>query len=140
MKHLIIAVFLVCTTNIYSQNIESDPLFLKYENEYHNGALKKLDFNLYEGNLSAFAKSFKDAKAIMNFNKSKDKNRWMQKNLDKTNFSNIGEAMALYNSIIDFEAKQKEASVEITQLNNELEKKYSGKEIFAALKMRYEKK
>ena len=140
MKHLIIAVLLVFTTNLYSQNIESDPLFLKYENEYHNGALKKLDFNLYEKNLGAFDKSFKDAKASVSFNKSKDKQRWIEKNLDRTSFSSINEAKALYNSITDFEVKHREASVEIAKLNTELEKKYSGKEIFAALKRRYEKK
>ena len=140
MKKIILILSLVFVTNLYSQSIETDPLFIEYENEYFNGAVKKLDFDAYEMDLKKFNASFVDIKAIKNYNKSKDKLRWFEKNIDKTKFVSLSEALNLYNKIQDFNTQHTSASTKINELRIALEKKYDGKEIFYTMKKRLEQK
>lgn len=136
MKKIIVILTFVFANSIYSQNIETDSLFLEFENEFLNGEATKLDLDTYDKDLSVFYTAFVDSKASISFGKSKDKKRWLEKNLNKTTFTSLVEATTLYNKIEDFSVKYENASLRLNSLRTELEKKYNGKEVFYTIKKR----
>ena len=124
MKNLIYSIVLIASSSIYAQSgIESDALFLKYEQEYLKMGTSNLGRN-YEQATASFYSKFTDYKELNKFNKSKDKENWLTKNFKKTGFTSATEAVSSYNSIVSAkEAKTKESN-EIQEIRNELLKKY----------------
>lgn len=122
----------------YSQNssILSDELYLKYEAAYVDYVGKTAPtLNNLDRTTMEFTSKFDD-KATVSFNKSKDKIKWLKKNINKTSFENAEQAVSLYSTIKNFEDFQEESGRELTVALDELLKKYDRDAVYQALKSR----
>ena len=136
MKKLIYIIILMASLNIYAQNaIETDELFLKYEQEYLKAGSSKDGYN-YELANKNFTSKFNDYKQWGKFVKSKDKERWLSKNFSKTEFSSADEALQAYNDMVNFDKSLKERNNAIQEIRNELLKKYDETLIWETLQAR----
>lgn len=141
MKNIICLLFLVVTAAMHSQQnstLLNDPLYLKYEATYISNETNSKNINLE--NLDEISLEFysniTDAKSLEGFSKSKDKEKWLTKNLKKTTFNSSEEAISLYKKIESIKAKEEEINREMREMMSELKKKYDGKLIFYTLRER----
>ncbi|SEH99334.1 hypothetical protein SAMN02927937_02604 [Paenimyroides aquimaris] len=136
MKKLIYIIILMASLNIYAQNaIETDELFLKYEQEYLK-AVSSEDGRNYELANKNFNSKFNDYKQRNKFQKSKDKERWLSKNFSKTEFSSADEALQTYKDMVELSTLIKDRNNAIQEIRNELLKKYDETLIWETLQAR----
>lgn len=132
MKKLIYIIILVASTSIYAQNaIETDELFLKYEQEY-----LKIDnsvINNYERAIKNFYSNFDNYKQKNKFEQSKDKKLWLSKNVSKTKFNSVNDALEAYNNLISSREVIDKINNTIEEIRNELLKKYDETVIWETL-------
>lgn len=142
MKNILGAVLCMISMNIYSQNtsIETDPSYLQLEKEFikvtsGNQSASELDRRIVE-----FNGKFVNGKAITKFYKDKDKERWLAKNIAKTKFSSLQEALDALNRINELQNELKTStSDEFYKLKEELINKYGSELIWETLKSRLAK-
>ena len=141
MKSFIYIVILMCTSNIFAQSssIENDALFLKYEKEYLNPDIPKCIDN-YEMSIRNFYGGFKEARNMRKFDKSKDKSRWLSRNLSKTNFKNAEDALQKYHQFLEATEDRDSLNKRIQDTRNELLKKYDEVLIWETLQRRISSK
>jgi len=140
MKNFIYSIVLIASTSIYAQNnIESDQLFLKYEQEYVKNLQSTAGFD-YEQAYASFSQHFTDIKAREKFFNSDDKLTWLTKNFKKTAFTSASEAVASYNNLLQIKATKDAASSNLIQMRSDLLKKYDGMLIYQTLKTRAQAK
>lgn len=142
MKNILGAVLCIFSMNIYSQttSIETDPLYLQFEKEYANlsasnslakdADIKISDFNIKLGTDKNRAKFYKD----------KDKERWLKKNISKTSFPSVEQALEDLNAVVKLQNELALSRSEVDKLKEELIKKYSSELIWSTLKTRLAKK
>jgi|GEM_PF-1939459 len=136
MKKFIYIIILMASVNIYAQNgIETDELFLKYEQEYLKTGRSE-DGRNYELANKNFYSKFNDYKERNKFKKNKDKERWLSKNISKTKFGSADEALQAYNDMVNFDKSLKERNNAIQEIRNELLKKYDETLIWETLQAR----
>lgn len=136
MKNFIYIIFLIASSSIYAQNtIESDALFLKYEQEYLKlgSSTSGPEYELANKN---FYSKFTDNKVKNKFEKTKDKQRWLEKNYKKTEFGSIAEAVSSYNDMLSLQDSINKVSNDIQEIRNELLKKYDVNLIWETLQTR----
>lgn len=140
MRNLIYVFFLIVSSNIFAQSsIEQDELFLKYEQEYLNSSRAQLGVN-YEKAINNFYSKFIDYKSRDKFEKAKDKERWLSKNISKTTFSSENDASETYKNLVNSK-NALDNSIKIVQdIRNELLKKYDEKLIWDILQARIKSK
>src|SRR5690606_39968747 len=95
MKSIIYITLLMFSSNLFAQNsIASDPLYLQYEKEYlaYANSTDVKELLLLDNITSEFYLHFNDAKALRNYQKSKDQRRWLERNISKTSFPNASTA------------------------------------------------
>lgn len=140
MKNIIYIIILIASSNIYAQNgIENDELFLKYEQEYFNKS-KLVDIENYEFANKDFYSKFNDHKEKDKFRNTKDKERWLNKNLKKTQFKSENEAIESYNKIVSSKEVIDGFNNDIKEIRNELLKKYDVNLIWETLQNRNKSK
>lgn len=138
MKNIICFILFVATSTMYSQNsIAEDNLYLQYEAAYIKFVedVSQSTVNLDKA-INEFYSKLTNEKALIAFNKSKDKVKWLEKNVKKTSFLDAQEAVFLYTSIKELEEYHTEKGKELTRLQNELKTKYSNEIIYKTLKSR----
>jgi len=140
MKKLISIIILIASVNIYAQNaIETDELFLKYEQEYLKTGNSE-DGRNYELANKNFTSKFNDYKQWGKFVKSKDKERWLSKNFSKTEFGSANEALQAYKDMVESSTLIRERNNAIQEIRNELLKKYDETLIWETLQTRLKAK
>lgn len=140
MKNFIYSIVLIASTSLYAQNnIESDQLFLQYEQEYAKSLQSTVGVD-YEKASTAFSKNFTDMKAKERFHKSDDKVNWLNKNFKKTAFTSASEAVSSYNNLLQTRTAKDAESSKLLQMRNDLLKKYDGMLIYQTLKTRAQAK
>ncbi len=137
MKNLIYIIVLIASTNIYAQSsIVTDELYLKYEKANLDVIKNPTNGHNYELAITTFYSNFTDYKERIKFDKSKDKENWLNKNYKKTAFKSADEGVAVYNNLL----KSKEAidgvRNNIQEIQNELLKKYDANLISETLRNR----
>jgi len=136
MKKLIYIIILIASTSIYAQNaIETDELFLKYEQEYLKTGNSE-DGRNYELANKNFYSKFNDYKQRNKFQKSKNKESWLNKNFSKTKFGSVNEALQAYKDMVNFDKSIKERINSTQEIRNELLKKYDETLIWETLQTR----
>ena len=121
MRNLIYILILVFSTNTHAQSqIESDPLFIKYEKEYlksiHSSTAGP-DYELAKKNFYAIFNNYKDK---AKFEKAKDKESWLSKNSSKLNSNSSIEAVSLYKSFVEAKEILDNNSKFVGDIRNEL--------------------
>ena len=140
MKNLIYSIILIASSNIYAQSgIESDALFLKYEKAYLEMGSSNLGRNYEQANQN-FYSNFTDHKERNKFSKSKDKEKWLNKNYKKTAFVSSTEAVNSYTSMVNAQEAIDKMSNDIQAVRNELLKKYDVNLIWTTLQNRIKAK
>lgn len=138
MKNIIYCIALIFSSNIYSQNdIEKDQLFLKYEEEYVNLTISDYVTKYEEANRD-FNKKF-DYKRKKTFEKSKNKERWLQNNYSKIAFNSPNEALESYANLNKAKLNLDEVSNKVDNLHKELIQKYGVTLIWETLQSRLKK-
>ena len=136
MKKLISIIILIASVNIYAQNaIETDELFLKYEQEYLKTGNSE-DGRNYELANKNFTSKFNDYKQRNKFQKSKNKESWLSKNVSKTEFGSANEALQAYKDMVESSTLIRERNNAIQEIRNELLKKYDETLIWETLQTR----
>lgn len=138
MRNLICLMLFVVTSTMYSQtSIVNDSLYLQYEAAYtkHSLNYSPLIYNLDRISHEFYTK-LGNGKSLTAFNKSKNKEKWLQKNVKKTSFLDAQEAVFLYTSMKEIEQYQEEQGKEMKELLRKLKQKYDGALIWDALKSR----
>lgn len=143
MKNIIYLLFLIVSTNVFAQSeIVNDELYLKYEKEYLK-YLVETDSNelqiLDQSDIS-FYRMFNDVKDIKKFRKSKDQEKWLQKNINKTKFANVNEAQKTYSDLVVLKEKLHNRGALSLDLLDQLLKKYEPELIWETLKTRIKTK
>ncbi|SFN20523.1 hypothetical protein SAMN05421741_102101 [Paenimyroides ummariense] len=140
MKNLIYSIILIASSNIYAQSgIESDALFLKYEKAYLEMGSSNLGRDYEQANQN-FYSNFTDHKERNKFSKSKDKEKWLNKNYKKTSFVSSTEAVNSYTSMVNAQEAIDKMSNDIQAVRNELLKKYDVNLIWTTLQNRIKAK
>ena len=136
MKNLIYSIILIASSNIYAQSgIESDALFLKYEKAYLDMSTSR-NVEDYELASKNFYSKFTDYKERNKFSKSKDKEKWLNKNYKKTAFSSATEAVTSYTNMVNTQEAIDKVSNDIQEIRNELLKKYDVNLVWETLQRR----
>src|SRR5690606_15185390 len=136
MKKLIYIIILIASTSIYAQNaIETDELFLKYEQEYLKTGNSE-DGRNYELANKNFYSKFNDYKQRNKFKKSKNKESWLNNNFSKTKYGTVNEALQAYKDMVNFDKSIKERINSTQEIRNELLKKYDETLIWETLQTR----
>ncbi|SRR5690606_3576648 len=136
MRNFIYILVLIVSTNLYAQSgIENDELFLKYEQAYLNMNSQN-EFNNYEQATKNFYTSFVNYKDRSKFTKTKDKERWLNKNYSKLNLNSATEALNLYNALINSKAIIDSKNKVVEDTRNELLKKYDVNLVWETLQNR----
>ncbi|RRA91095.1 hypothetical protein [Paenimyroides viscosum] len=136
MRNFIYILVLIVSTNLYAQSgIENDELFLKYEQAYLNMNSQN-EFNNYEQAIKNFYTSFVNYKDRSKFTKTKDKERWLNKNYSKLNLNSATEALNLYNALINSKAIIDSKNKVVEDTRNELLKKYDVNLVWETLQNR----
>lgn len=136
MKNFIYSIILIASTNIYAQSsIESDALYLKYEQAYLQQGTSNLGRD-YEAANKEFYSNFTDYKEREKFSKNKNKENWLTKNYKKTAFTSAAAAVGSYNNMLNAQAALNKASNDIQEIRNELLKKYDVNLIWDTLQSR----
>ena len=136
MRNFIYILVLIVSTNLYAQSgIENDELFLKYEQAYLNMNSQN-EFNNYEQATKNFYTSFVNYKDRSKFTKTKDKERWLNKNYSKLNLNSATEALNLYNALINSKAIIDSKNNVVEDTRNELLKKYDVNLVWETLQNR----
>jgi len=138
MKNIICIVILMFATGLYAQStIETNELYLKYEKEYIN--LTTSDYvTKYEEANREFQMRF-DNKRKGSFQKSKNKERWLQKNFSKTAFSSANEALDSFAKLNQAKQNLDLANNKLRDLHKELSEKYDVTLIWETLQSRLKK-
>ncbi|MBA5792049.1 hypothetical protein H1R17_03970 [Flavobacterium sp. xlx-214] len=143
MKNVVYIILFIASSAMYGQqnmSIVNDPLYLKYEAAYvehsRNVASTLKDLDVME---QEFYGKFNNIKDLEKFNKNKDKEKWLSRNIGKTSFKDAGEATSIYNNIVKLNNYKEDASKSLTDMINELTKNYSGVEISKVLRSRISK-
>lgn len=140
MKNLIYSIILIASSNLYAQSsIESDALFLKYEKAYLEMGSSNLGRDYEQANQN-FYSNFTDHKERNKFSKSKDKEKWLNKNYKKTSFVSSTEAVNSYTSMVNAQEAMDKMSNDIQVVRNELLKKYDVNLIWTTLQNRIKAK
>lgn len=142
MKNILGAVLCIFSMNIYSQttSIEADPLYLQFEKEYQKVSINNTLVKDVDMKISDFNDKLGDDKTRAKFYKNKDKERWLNKNISKTSFSSVAQAMDDLNKITKLQNELAVLGSEAGKLREELIKKYSSELIWSTLKTRLAKK
>ncbi len=136
MRNFIYILVLIVSTNLYAQSgIENDELFLKYEQAYLNMNSQN-EINNYEQATKNFYTSFVNYKDRSKFTKTKDKERWLNKNYSKLNLNSATEALNLYNALINSKAIIDSKNKVVEDTRNELLKKYDVNLVWETLQNR----
>ena len=136
MRNFIYILVLIVSTNLYAQSgIENDELFLKYEQAYLNMNSQN-EFNNYEQATKNFYTSFVNYKDRSKFTKTKDKERWLNKNYSKLKLNSATEALNLYNALINSKAIIDSKNKVVEDTRNELLKKYDVNLVWETLQNR----
>ena len=140
MKNLIYSIILIASSSIYAQGgIENDALFLKYEQEYLKMGTSNLGLEYEQANQDFYSK-FTDYKERNKFGKSKDKEKWLDRNYKKTAFSSAKEALGSYNNLLKATEAVDKMSNNVQEIRNELLKKYDVNLIWETLQNRIKTK
>ena len=140
MKNLIYSVILIASSSIYAQSgIENDALYLKYEQAYLNMGASNNGMN-YELAAKDFNENFTDYKERNKFNKSKDKEKWLNKNYKKTAFTSAAAAVNSYNNMINAQDAINKVSNDVQEIRNELLKRYDVNLVWETLQTRIKSK
>ena len=125
MRNFIYILVLIVSTNLYAQSgIENDEMFLKYEQEYLKSIYSSTAGPDYERAKKYFYDSFKDHRDRSKFTKTKDKERWLNKNYSKLNLNSATEALSLYNTFIESKELLDNNNKFVGGIRNELLKKF----------------
>ena len=139
MKSIIYITLLMFSSNLFAQNsIASDPLYLQYEKEYlaYANSTDVKELLLLDNITSEFYLNFNDAKALRNYQKSKDQRRWLERNISKTSFPNASTAVTMYDEISSIQKANEERSLSYKQALDQLLKKYEGTLVWDTFKSR----
>ncbi len=137
MRNFIYILVLIVSTNLYAQSgIENDEMFLKYEQEYLKSIYSSTAGPDYERSKKYFYDSFKDHRDRSKFTKTKDKERWLNKNYSKLNLNSATEALNLYNALINSKAIIDSKNKVVEDTRNELLKKYDVNLVWETLQNR----
>lgn len=137
MRNFIYILILIASTNLYAQNgIESDELFLKYEQEYLKSIYSSTAGPDYERANKYFYDCFKDYRDRSKFEKAKEKERWLIKNYSKLNVKDSTEALSLYKTFIESKELFDNNNKFVGNIRNELLKKYDERVIWETLQRR----
>jgi len=140
MKSIIYIIILIFSTGLYAQSaIETDELFLKYEKEYVNSSERMNYGRDYENAITSFQSKFSDQKNSKAFAKSKNKERWLERNFSKTAFNSANEALDSYAKINQAKENLDRANNKLGDLHKELSKKYDVALIWETLQSRLKK-
>lgn len=140
MRNFIYIILLIASSSIYAQTgIENDALYLKYEQEYLNLGTSKLGVT-YEYANRDFYSQFQDYKVLHKFRGTKNKEKWLTKNFDKTNFKSADQALTAYNHLLDSKDALDKSIENMQQIRNELLKKYNENLIWETLQNRIKTK
>lgn len=140
MKSIIYIIILIFSTGLYAQDaIETDELFLKYEKEYMNYSERRNYGIEYENANASFQSKFSDQKNSKAFAKSKNKERWLERNFSKIAFNSANEALDSYAKINQAKENLDRANNKLGDLHKELSKKYDVSLIWETLQSRLKK-
>ena len=101
IKNIICLALLMISANAFSQSksIANDELYLKYEKAYVNYTSEVAPILHDLDNITRDFYNRMEGKTLENFYKSKDKVKWLNRNIKKTTFKDVNEALFLYDSI-----------------------------------------
>lgn len=141
MKNILGAVLCIFSMNIYSQttSIETDPLYLQFEKEYANLSASNNLVKDADAKTSDFNSKLGNDKNREKFYKNKDKGRWLTKNISKTSFSSVDEALKDLDKVSKLQNELALSRSEVDRLRGELIKKYNSELIWTTLKTRLSK-
>ena len=140
MKSIIYIIILIFSTGLYAQSaIETDELFLKYEKEYVNSSERMNYGRDYENAITSFQSKFSDQKNSKAFAKSKNKERWLERNFSKIAFNSADEALDSYARLNQAKENLDRANNKLGDLHKELSKKYDVALIWETLQSRFKK-
>lgn len=141
MKNILGAVLCIFSMNIYSQttSIETDPLYLQFEKEYEKVSINNTLVKDIDMKISDFNYKLGDDKTRVKFYKNKDKERWLTKNISKTSFSSVEQALQDLDKIAKLQDQLAMLGSEAGKLREELLKKYNSDLVWKTLKSRLAK-
>lgn len=141
MKNILGAVLCIFSMNIYSQttSIETDPLYLQFEKEYEKISINNTLVKDIDMKISDFNYKLGDDKTRVKFYKNKDKERWLTKNISKTSFSSVEQALQDLDKIAKLQDQLAMLGSEAGKLREELLKKYNSDLVWKTLKSRLAK-
>ena len=111
-------------------------MYLKYEKAYVNYTSEVAPILHDLDNITRDFYNRMEGKTLENFYKSKDKVKWLNRNIKKTTFKDVNEALFLYDSIEQYKSFQDEKSKELNNLLDQLLSKYDRDTIYFTLKDR----
>lgn len=136
MKEIILYVavlMLSFSINAQTSTIENDPLFDQYAKAYKTSSQSGNGKN-YETAFINFYNKFNSNKEYTKFEKSNNKERWLEKNFSKIKFQTSAEALNAYQEIERLKSLLEKDSNEVIALYNELLKKYDREVIYSTVK------
>lgn len=138
IKNIICLALLMISANAFSQSksIANDELYLKYEKAYVNYTSEVAPILHDLDNITRDFYNRMEGKTLENFYKSNDKVKWLNRNIKKTTFKDVNEALFLYDSIEQYKSFQDEKSKELNNLLDQLLSKYDRDTIYFTLKDR----
>lgn len=141
MKNILGAVLCIFSMNIYSQttSIETDPLYLQFEKEYEKVSINNTLVKDIDMKISDFNYKLGDDKTRVKFYKNKDKERWLTKNISKTSFPSVEQALQDLDKIAKLQDQLAMLGSEAGKLREELLKKYNSDLVWKTLKSRLAK-
>jgi len=132
VKFLTIAILLTAV-NSFAQDISKDPLFIKYEESFKNiyndeiVDIYNLKFDEYVTKINRDNKFFSSGEDLV---------KHLKDDLSKTKFKTVDEGVLLNEEVDRYRAEVDKISKNNNDIFNELQKKYSAKEIFEAYEKR----
>lgn len=130
-----LVLYVSCTLNTHGQIVQ-DKVYLDYEAAYIKYGN---DVSPIIHELDVLSRDFNqkfDTKNYSKFLKSKDKEKWLTKNITKTNFLDINEALFMYNTLQEYQNFKLEKSTQLNVLYEALVSKYDKDVVFETLKER----
>lgn len=134
MKNIFIIIVFIFSININAQSkIENDELFARYKKEYIKQSENRQVASEFDAKSQAFHEKMNSDKK-RGFYKSKNKGKWLKKNISKTGFQNLEEAEYAYAEVRRLEDELRNRGKVVKELYEELLKKYDREVIFEAVK------
>ena len=137
IKNIICLALLMISANAFSQSksIANDELYLKYEKAYVNYTSEVAPILHDLDNITRDFYNRMEGKTV-NEELNHSKVKWLNRNIKKTTFKDVNEALFLYDSIEQYKSFQDEKSKELNNLLDQLLSKYDRDTIYFTLKDR----